>query len=56
MRSYRHLLGKMLVALVCLCASAWAHEEKLAVGEVEVVNLQRNLLVVSELRPVRRSG
>ena len=50
MRSYRRLLGTGLVALVCLCASAWAHEEKLAVGEVEVINLQRNLLVVNELQ------
>jgi hypothetical protein len=50
MRLQRRLLGQRLVAMVCLCASAWAHEERLAVGEVETVSLQRNLLVVSELQ------
>jgi hypothetical protein len=50
MRSYRRLLGRVLVGLVCLASSARAHEEKLAIGEVEMINVQRNLLVVSELQ------
>jgi hypothetical protein len=46
---WRLLAGGLLV-LACLCHSARAHEEKLVIGEVEAVNLQRNLLVVHELQ------
>jgi hypothetical protein len=50
MKSLGRLAGAVVCSLGCLYASAWAHEEKLAIGEVETLNLQRNLLVVSELQ------
>jgi len=49
MIAWWRLLGGMLCVLGCLCHSTWAHEEKLVIGEVETVNLQRQLLVVHEL-------
>jgi hypothetical protein len=50
MMSLWRLVAGILLSLGCLCASAWAHEEKLAIGEVEAVDVQRNLLVVNELQ------
>jgi hypothetical protein len=50
MRSLWRLAVGVLLSFACLCANTWAHEEKLAIGEIEAVNLQRNLLVVNELQ------
>ena len=43
-------LGGALLILGFLSDTAWANGEKVVIGEVEAVNPQRNLLVVSDLR------
>ena len=43
-------LGGALLMLGFLSHAAWANGEKVVIGQVETVNPQQNLLVVSELR------
>ncbi len=43
-------LGGALLILGFLSHAAWANGEKVVVGQVEAVNPQRNLLVVSEVQ------
>jgi hypothetical protein len=43
-------LGGALLMLGFLSPAAWANGENVVVGQVEAVNPQRNLLVVSEVR------
>lgn len=47
MRPVGGLLGGMVVA-VGLTTCAWAHEERLVIGTVQSLDLQRNLLMVHD--------
>ena len=46
MRPVAALLGVLVT--VGLSTSAWAHEERLVIGEIQKLDLQRNLLVVHD--------
>lgn len=48
MRALTGVLGGLLLTVGFCSSSAWAHEERLVIGQVQVIDLTKNVLLVHD--------